>query len=310
MKNQEVNANNTAENNGVISGSNTGTIENHIHYHNGMSPQDAVQQSLALFQSNFLILEKAAADTARARVDEIVNELFTKIAQNCPNKFESFSDPDIQCNLIEIEKAYARSGKAELKETLTGLLVHRVQSDNDLVSICLNEAIKLVPSLTTAQLDLLSIRLLVGYSYESDVTDINSLVQYIDTHLLPFVQCAEPSQKDAAHLISFRCGFSPVDLAIPLGIALAKNYPSAFNFVKKSIVQIPDAYSNYIIRMDNGGQERIDQYIISRMPLAARLFHYYDGWLFNFGLTSLGKLIGAINAEIKVGEKFDLSIMV
>ncbi|GHV03008.1 hypothetical protein FACS189485_05010 [Spirochaetia bacterium] len=316
MKESEVNASNAAENNGVIVAENTGTVVNN--YYNGMSPRDAVQQSLVLFQASFPSLEKVAANIARARVDEIANELFAQIVQKCPNKFGRFSDPDIQCNLIEIETAYARSGKAELKNTLSGLLIKRVQSDNDLESICLNEAIKLVPSLTSAQLDLLSFKFLVGYTHINYVTDINSLTQYMQTFLLPFVQHEEPSQKDMAHLTSFRCGQYSMMTSCALGIALVKNYRSAFNItdsnniddlLKNPFMGTPDNYSKIKI-MDNGNEVNIDQYILLKVPIASKIFHYYDNWLLNFDLTSLGILIGAINAEAKLGVKLDLSIWI
>jgi len=314
MKTPEINVSNAGDNNGAVVGMNNGTIENH--YHNGMTPQEAVQQSLVLFQSNFPQLERIAADIARTRVDEIAKDLFSQIAQKCPDKFERFSDPDIQCNLIEIEKSYARSGKTYLKNALSALLIHRVQSDNDLVNICCNEAIKIAPSLTVAQLNMLSLKFLAGHTQNRNITNIASLKHYIESYLLPFIQDTKPTEKDAAHLTSFRC-WNPMTFGTnAFGIVLATNYHSVFNMLSnsnrvniKGLPISPDEYKDFKIS-ENGVEVSIDNYIKSKIPSSISVFDYYDGLLSIFDLTSLGKLIGAINAENKLGIKCDLSIWI
>jgi len=311
MKPQEIKIDN-ADNFGTIVAENLGNIHN---YYNGMSAQEAVQLAITLFQNNFPKLQQIAENIARKRVEEITHDLFSKITLQCPDKFELFSDPDIQYNLIEIQKSYVRNGNEYLKNTLASLLIHRVQSSNDLLSICLNEAIKLVPSLTPTLLDLLSLKFIVDYTVNNNITDIPSLNTYISSNILPFIKHEKPTEKDKAHLTSFRCGQESIETSGAFGIALVKHYPQIFTNINNGIslewpsLGAPDEYPEWKID-DNGNIMNIKQYIINKMPITSEIFEYYDDWLYGFTLTSLGKLIGAINAENKLKIKYNLSIWI
>jgi len=313
MKPQEFNIENKADNYGTIVADNKGKIHNH--YYNGMSAQETAQLAITLFQNNFPKLQQIAEDIAKERAGEIAKELFSQIALQYPDKFELFSDPDIQYNLIEVQKSYARNGNEYLKNTLASLLIHRVQSNNDLLSICLNEAIKLVPSLTPTLLDLLSLRFIVDYTVNNNITDFSSLNEYISSNILPFIKHEKPTGKNKAHLTSFRCGQDLIETAGAFGIALVTHYPQIFKNINSSFslewpsLGTPEEYPEWKID-DNGNVMNIKQYIINKIPITSEIFEYYDGWLCGFTLTSLGKLIGAINAENKLKRKFDLSIWI
>jgi len=313
MKPQEISIENKADNYGTIVADNKGEIHNH--YYNGMTAQEAAQLAITLFQNNFPKLQQIAEDIAKERAGEISNELFSQIALQCPDKFELFSDPDIQYNLIEVQKSYARNGNEYLKKTLASLLICRVQSNNDILNICLNEAIKLVPSLTPTLIDQLSLMFIVEYTFKNNITDIPSLNEYISSYILPFIKREEPTGKDKAHLTSFRCGQDSIGTTSAFGIALVKHYPQIFKNINSSFSKewpslgMPDEYPEWKID-DNGNVMNIKQYIINKIPITSEIFEYYDGWLCGFTLTSLGKLIGAINAENKLKKKFNLSIWI
>jgi hypothetical protein len=314
MKPQEINIENKADNYGTIVADNRNG-EIHNHYYNGMSVQEAEQLAISLFQANFPKLQQDAEELVKKRVEEIAKEFFSQIALQCPDKFEHFSDPDIQYNLIEVQKSYARNGNEYLKNTLASLLIHRVQSNNDFLSICLNEAIKLVPSLTPALLDLLSLRFIVSYTINNNIVDISSLNEYISSNILPFIKREKPTEKDKAHLTSFRCGQDSIETASAFGIALVTHYSQIFKNINSGFslewpsLGTPEEYPEWKID-DNGNILNIKQFIINKIPMTSEIFEYYDGWLCGFTLTSLGKLIGAINAENKLKIKLDLSIWI
>lgn len=129
----------------------------------GQSYADVKQIANEIFAENFLKLRALAKETAEQRAEEIVSEFIKKLQDEAPARVETFKDPDMLIALFKVQQDYARSGKKELADLLVNLLVQRTQvNEEELQKIVLNESLTIAPKITKKQLNLLSIRFLLG----------------------------------------------------------------------------------------------------------------------------------------------------
>ncbi|TFD86959.1 hypothetical protein E3T61_13885 [Cryobacterium lactosi] len=122
-----------------------------VHLH-GLTMAEARQVALDVFTANALELRGLAQAVAVSRAEEITNDFLDKLSITNPKSAESLAEPDMQSVLFEAQKEYARSGEEDLKEALIDLLATRAgQTDRDLRTLALNEAILSAPKLTEQQ---------------------------------------------------------------------------------------------------------------------------------------------------------------
>ena len=119
-----------------------------VHLH-GLTLAEAKEVAIDVFKANALELRGIAQAVALFRAEEITNEFLNKVSTENPTSAGSLADPDMQYILFEAQKEYARSGEEDLKEALIDLLAKRaVQTERDLRTLALNEAIVSAPKLT------------------------------------------------------------------------------------------------------------------------------------------------------------------
>lgn len=151
--------------------------------YNGMSPDQACQMALDLFNQNFPKLQAIAKETAEKRANEFCQEAIQKIVKNRINDFSSLADPDVQYTLYEAQKSYARFGTSEMLNTLTSLIAERVEHDKEFIlKISIDKAIQIAPLLTPAQLDYLSLLFIctmVRLQHVSTIEDLKRDLEYI-----------------------------------------------------------------------------------------------------------------------------------
>lgn len=122
-----------------------------VHLH-GLTLDDARQVALDVFKANAIELAGVAQAVAVSRAEEITNEFLDKLNATQPEQIEALADPDMQSVLFDAQKEYARSGEEDLKQALVDLLAARAeQTDRDLRTLALNEAIASAPKLTERQ---------------------------------------------------------------------------------------------------------------------------------------------------------------
>jgi len=68
----------------------------------------------SVFKENFYNLKEVARETAYNRSNEFTEEVIKVLSDN-PKNFDTFSEPSMQANLFEAQKAYAKSGERYLK---------------------------------------------------------------------------------------------------------------------------------------------------------------------------------------------------
>lgn len=179
MMDDSANTNIEVNQKAAIGGTTTQIGQQNIY--NGMSPEQACQVALDLFNQNFPKLQAIAKETAEKRANEFCQEAVQKIVKNGMKDFSPFSDPDIQYTLYEAQKNYARFGTADMLDTLTSLVAERIEHDKDFIlKVSIDKAIEVAPSLTSAQLDYLSLLFLCTKRKTNLVVTIEDLKQDLE----------------------------------------------------------------------------------------------------------------------------------
>jgi hypothetical protein len=175
----------------------------------GVSATECRQMFLDLFEANALKLTGRAFELfearARAFVDELLEEFFTRNSVG----LASFEDPDMQHAIFTAQRDYARSGEGELETLLIGLLVQRSTAAN-LKRIVLNEAIGIASKLTDAQLDTMSLVLLLVhrpmFHYRFD--SLSDFGEYLNQYFAPLIRVESIDAATYLHLRYTGCASS------------------------------------------------------------------------------------------------------
>ena len=104
----------------------------------GLSYADAKEIALDVFKSNFLELSAKAAETAKRRAEELVDNFLNELKQRAPESLNKMEDPGMQYAIFTAQKEYAKTGDKDLSKLLVDILVDRSkQEDRDLKQIVL-----------------------------------------------------------------------------------------------------------------------------------------------------------------------------
>lgn len=160
-------------------GSTTTQIGQQINY--GISPEQAFQIVMDLFNQNFPKLQALAKETAEKRANEFCQEVIQKIVNNGIQDFRVLADPDVQYILYEAQKNYARFGTSEMLNTLTGLVTQRIAHDNEFVlKVAIDKAVEIAPLLSPEQLNYLSLLFMCTRTSTTSVKTIENLESYLN----------------------------------------------------------------------------------------------------------------------------------
>lgn len=194
----------------------------------GLSYSEVKEVALDVFRANYYVLAGVAKETAKARVEEITEEFFSKLRDENPAGFEKAEDPDFQHAVFSVQKEYARCGDKDLGALLVDLLVDRSkQQHRDILQIVLNESLATAPKLTESHLASLSIIFLLRYTASQGLANHAALGEYLDRMAQPFVQTMARNTAAYQHL-QF-CGCGSVELgSVSLEKLLRDTYPGLF----------------------------------------------------------------------------------
>lgn len=181
-----------------------------VHYHgHGITYRDAKEIAQDVFEKNFRELTTEAKEIAAERANEVREQIMDKLKQVEENVLESFKDPDVQYQIFNVQKEYARSGDKNLAEMLTDLLVERVKEPNrTFKQVLLNESMAVLPKLTSAQINILTCIFIVKWVKESDVENLETLKAFLDEFYtnLPFDSSDVKLDANYLHLQYAGCG--------------------------------------------------------------------------------------------------------
>lgn len=95
----------------------------------GLSPEKAAEMAIELFYQNFPKLEADAEKIVNKRVTELTVEILKNLKKCAITDISAFSDPDVQYILYEAQKNYARFGTENMLFSLSQLITNRIKSN-------------------------------------------------------------------------------------------------------------------------------------------------------------------------------------
>lgn len=205
----------------------------------GLTYSEVRAVALDVFKANFHKLAGIARETALARAEEITERFLSKLQNEYPRGLQKATDPDFQYVLFSAQRDYARSGDKDLGDLLVDLLVERSKCEQrGLLQIVLNEALNTVPKLTENQLAALAVIFTFRYSRFTHIVDHQSLGDFFDRYVLPFLDKLVTNMASYQHLEFTGCGKIEVT-ELSLESALAATYQGLFThgFEKKEVAE-------------------------------------------------------------------------
>ncbi len=190
----------------------------------GLTYSDVRDIAQDIFDKNFSQISTEARKIADERANELRNDFISALSKEPAEVVDSFSQPDKQLSLLEAQKSYAISGDADLKSALVKAVVEigRQQTRN-LKSIVLNEALKIIPNLTSNQIHLLAISFFFRYVSYGLINSIDELDQVL-IKILPNYNEITAKDGDFRHLEYLGCGKMQI-ASVNLENALTQTYP-------------------------------------------------------------------------------------
>ncbi len=180
--------------------------ENLTIINNGVSIKDVEQISKGVFDANILKFKDEAASLALERFEAITETLLSKLKDKPVEVLESFKQPSMQEALFIAQKGYAISGDENLADLLVDILVDRASTpQRNTLQIVLDESLITAPKLTDAQLDTLTIIFLIKYVFHHPIVNLETLDEYLQTYLKPFVRSLSEEESLYQHLEYCRC---------------------------------------------------------------------------------------------------------
>lgn len=215
----------------------------------GISYADAKQIALDVYKENFIALSESAAESARARAEELTEAFLTTLNERNREAIKEMSEPGMQAALYEAQKQYAKTGDKDLQGLLVDILVDRAgRSDRDIQQIVLDESLEVASKLTVEQMDALSLNFLLSRTRNLQLTNLDAVNDYIRTSLLPFLGTISDSSSTFEHLQYAGCGsIMQIGNIHPVERIFRVTYPGLFckGFTKDQFnehcSEIPDA---------------------------------------------------------------------
>jgi len=222
-----------------------------ITIHQGLSYSEVKEIALDIFKSNFLELSEKAANTARERVDELVDKFLNELQNRNPEAAQSMENPAMQYALYTAQKEYAKSGDKDLADVLVDILVDRAAiAEKSLKQIVLDESLKVVSKLTNQQMDTLSIGFILKYSKNYILDNLEKLEEYLNVYLKPFIDGLSKENSLYQHLEYCGCSTTSIGSS-QIETIFLRNYQGLFSkgFTVEEFsnnVSNEDQYKKYI----------------------------------------------------------------
>jgi hypothetical protein len=190
----------------------------------GVSAAEAREIALDVYHSNFLTLRGIAEEVAADRAERITREFLDRLQSKNARRLSSMQDPDMLSVVFAAQAGFARSGEADLEAALVDLLVDRAgQQERNLKTLVLNEAIQMLPKLTSVQRRALAVFFVFRDTSVGELDTIDAHYSRI-ARWTPIFEIGSLKRADLQYLESAGAG-SIINLSsVPLGTALANNY--------------------------------------------------------------------------------------
>lgn len=174
---------------------------------NGITYEDAKGIALDVFKSNYLELSTKAADTAKQRAEELVDDFLQQIATRKPEAINTMEDPGMQYAIFSAQKEYAKTGDKNLSDMLVDILVDRASiPERNLKQIVLDESLQIAPKLTISQIDTITLIFILKYTQNNGINNLPALNSYLLQYLYPFIHTLSKENSLYQHIEYTGCG--------------------------------------------------------------------------------------------------------
>ncbi len=258
-----------------------------------VGPAVAEIETLAklFMRQNFPELRRDAMEYAQENVRKMLSEFEAQLMSRLGKlDISKFADPDVQFTLNEAVIESAKRGDAANLDLLVALVLERVGKDtSDLLSLACSDAVPVVPRLTGAQIDFLSVAYFLDYMSLPNfatITDYEQSAQNVHSIVKP---ASGVSGWDEQYLESQRCL-----------VHLRLGGSDVYGRLKSKYSALKDVTP-----------EQIKRDIIEKTSFFRNLVEVHEKHRMNFmRLTLVGQLIAAINMNRHIPGSSDLANMI
>lgn len=148
----------------------------------GLSPKEALDLSIKLFKENFPVLVEEAQKTVDKRINEIIDDLFERLAKSGVRDLNEFKDPGMQFALVEVMNEYAKYGNQSKISLLNTLLVERISSkEKDVLKFVIDNSLKIVSQLSEENLNYLTQIFFVKHCrFENIIGNVDAVAEHFN----------------------------------------------------------------------------------------------------------------------------------
>lgn len=152
----------------------------------GMSYSECKEVALDVYKANYLQLSQEAGELAYRRAEHLIDRLLDKLREQGEQDLSGFKDPGVQTAIYDAQRAFIRTGDEDLESVLVELLKERMTAEQrDLKQIILDEALKVSASLTSQQMDILSLNFILTSTYQNGLRNLEEFYDYLETSIKP-----------------------------------------------------------------------------------------------------------------------------
>lgn len=157
LKGQKIDSGNNSTN---VQGNEVTLVQNNM----GVSYSDVKDIAMNVFKSNFYDLGEKVEELIQERAEKILDDYLDKLKERNPQYIKNTEDPDLRYVIYEAQKNHARRNDLNIEKLLVETLVERtIYKGDSIKELVLNEALSIIPKLTSKQIDILSLIFFVRY---------------------------------------------------------------------------------------------------------------------------------------------------
>jgi hypothetical protein len=263
----------------------------------GLNASDVIAIVKEVVASELAIYTREAEKKAEERLERFSQDLVDQLAQRVSDKLERFNEPALQMAVRDAALSYVKTGNDSDEKALIDLLIERVSvEEHTTKQRLIDQAIKVVPTLSPECLDLLSLVVFRNLSYTGTR---DNMVEWIKSMGTILQRVSRITNLDIAFLSQADCTFS-----MP-GISFSKPWCEVFQerynliFCHPVPRDIADPFMRkFSMHWENGnfivGTDLLKENPAILYFLSAFLFHP-DG-LLSFNLTDSNTLYNGIHS--------------
>lgn len=188
----------------------------------GISYSDARAIAVDVMRSELPSMTEIAERVASERIEKYADRLILKLNEK-PALLEKFQEPRTQMAVRDAHRFFAKRGAEEIADISIDILVEYIACrGDDFKAVILDDALRLIHSLTVGQLDCLSVVYIVC-NMQIDDAEQNAFMQHLEFLINPFLSRSTRSDYQLDYLVGLGCA-DYEKINVNLGNLLTRKY--------------------------------------------------------------------------------------